>query len=83
MCEKQVFEAACSWLQYDPGKRLDRACAVLQEVRLVLLERAFLENVVLKSEYFRTCPKCQLLISKAMRLKQEETAQGEEWSISS
>jgi len=72
MSENQVFEAACSWLQYDPGKRLDRACVILQNIRLVLLERAFLENVVLKSEYFRTCPKCQLLISKAMRVKQEE-----------
>lgn len=69
MSEAQVFEAACSWLQYDPGKRLDRSCVILQNIRLALLERHFLENVVLKSEYFRTCHKCQLLISKAITVK--------------
>ena len=71
MSENQVFEAACSWLQYDPGKRMDRACNILQNIRLALLESSYLENVVLKSEYFRTCPKCQLLISKAIRTKQD------------
>ncbi|GFO44811.1 kelch-like protein 17 [Plakobranchus ocellatus] len=71
MSENQVFEAACSWLQYDPGKRMDRACNILQNIRLALLESSYLENVVLKSEYFRTCPKCQLLIAKAIRTKQD------------
>ncbi|BFZ20955.1 hypothetical protein BsWGS_23995 [Bradybaena similaris] len=71
MSEAQVFEAACSWLQYDPGKRLCRASVILQNIRLALLECKYLENVVLKSEYFRTCPKCQLLISKAIRMKMD------------
>ncbi|RUS88789.1 hypothetical protein EGW08_003419 [Elysia chlorotica] len=71
MSENQVFEAACSWLQYDPGKRLERSCSILQDIRLALLESSYLENIVLKSEYFRTCPKCQLLIAKAIRTKQD------------
>ncbi|XP_046374616.1 kelch-like protein 12 [Haliotis rufescens] len=74
MTESQVFEAASAWLQWDPVCRLDKACTVLQNIRLALLELPYLENVVLKSEFFRTCPKCQLFISKAIRTKQDLTA---------
>lgn len=69
----QVFEAACQWLRYDPQSRQQNACRILQNIRLALLDLPFLENVVLKSEFFRTCPQCQLLISNAIRTKQDQS----------
>ncbi|PVD31908.1 hypothetical protein C0Q70_07334 [Pomacea canaliculata] len=71
--ENQVFEAACQWLRYDPQSRQQNACRILQNIRLALLDLPFLENVVLKSEFFRTCPQCQLLISNAIRTKQDQS----------
>ncbi|XP_050407807.1 kelch-like protein 1 [Patella vulgata] len=72
--EHQVFDAACAWIQYDPANRSHFACAVLKNIRLALLDLSYLENVVLKSEYFHTCAKCQLVISKAIRTQQDNVA---------
>ncbi|MCB4781532.1 MAG: kelch motif-containing protein, partial [Sulfurovum sp.] len=47
------------------------ACKILQNIRLALLDLPFLENIVLKSEFFHTCEQCQLLISKAICTKQD------------
>ena len=71
MSELQVFEAAYTWLKYDPVSRSDSACNVLKHIKLGLLELPMLENVVLKSDFFRTCPKCQAVISAAIRCQYE------------
>ncbi|KAK3087232.1 hypothetical protein FSP39_003402 [Pinctada imbricata] len=64
--EQQVMEAVSTWLQWDPANRLHFACNVLQYVKLPLLELSYLENVVVQLEFVKNCPKCQLLISKAI-----------------
>ncbi|KAL5014948.1 hypothetical protein ScPMuIL_009218 [Solemya velum] len=74
MSERQVFEAICYWIQWDPRSRTDTACRLLQNTKLALLDLSYLENAVLKSEFFQNCPKCQLLISKAVSVKQDTTA---------
>ena len=71
MSETQVFEAAYSWLQWDCSSRAESACNVLKHIKLGLLDAQTLENVVLKSDFFRTCPKCQAIISMAMRCRYE------------
>ncbi|ESO83202.1 hypothetical protein LOTGIDRAFT_179800 [Lottia gigantea] len=72
--EHQVFEAACAWIQYDPVGRSHCACAILQNIRLALLDLTYLENIVIKSEFFNNCAKCQLVISKAIRTQQDNVA---------
>ena len=72
MSETQVFEAAYSWLQWSCS-RAESACNVLKHIKLGLLEPQTLENVVLKSDFFRTCPKCQAIISMAMRCRYERS----------
>ncbi|KAK7489369.1 hypothetical protein BaRGS_00019313 [Batillaria attramentaria] len=71
--ENQVFEAACAWIRHDTRTRQYCACRILQNIRLALLDLPFLENVILKSEFFRTCEQCQLLISKAIRTRQDSS----------
>ncbi|KAL3889896.1 hypothetical protein ACJMK2_002216 [Sinanodonta woodiana] len=74
MSETQVYEAACTWLQWDPKNRAESACNVLSTIRLGLLELPYLENIVLKSDFFRTCAKCQAMISNAIRSYYERTS---------
>ncbi|KAL4217716.1 hypothetical protein ACF0H5_022457 [Mactra antiquata] len=71
MSESQVFDAAYSWLKYDTKSRQQSACNVLKHIKLGLLELPMLENVVIKSDFFRTCHKCQSLISSAIRCQYE------------
>lgn len=71
MSESQVFEAAFTWLKYDIKSRTESACNVLKHIKLGLLELPMLENVVIKSDFFRTCHKCQALISSAIRCQYE------------
>ncbi|XP_052761397.1 kelch-like ECH-associated protein 1 [Mya arenaria] len=70
MSESQVFDAAYSWLTYDKS-RTESACNILKHIKLGLLELPMLENVVIKSDFFRTCHKCQSLISSAIRSQYE------------
>ncbi|OWF38510.1 kelch-like protein 3 [Mizuhopecten yessoensis] len=72
--EHQVLEAVCGWLQGDEQNRTPVACNLLQYVKLPLLGLNYLENVVLKFEFVKNCPKCQLLISKAINMHHDETA---------
>ena len=72
--EQQVMEAVSTWLQWDPTNRYPCACNIIQYVKLPLLERTFLENVVVQSEFVKNCPKCQLLISKAITAHHDENS---------
>ena len=72
--ELQVLEAVCLWLQWDLKNRSPVACNLLQHVKLALLDFHHLENVVLQFEFVKTCPKCQLLISKAITTQHDEKA---------
>jgi hypothetical protein len=74
MTEQQVVESVCKWLQWDPHNRTDYACYLLPHVKLALIELPYLENILLKSEFFRTCPKCQLLLSKAISAQHDGIA---------
>lgn len=71
MSESQVFEAAYTWLKHDIKSRTESACNVLKHIKLGLLELPMLENVVIKSDFFRTCHNCQALISAAIRCQYE------------
>jgi len=69
-----VLEAVCRWLGKDELNRTPVACNLLQHVKLPLLDINYLENVVLKFEFVKNCPKCQLLISKAINVCHDDTA---------
>ena len=70
MSEAQVFDAAYTWLTYDKS-RTESACNILKHIKLGLLELPMLENIVIKSDFFRTCHKCQALVSSAIRCQYE------------
>lgn len=72
--ENQILEAVCNWLQWDSEKRSENSCQLLQHVKMPLLDLTYLENVLLKSEFVKNCPKCQLLISKAITIHHDDSA---------
>ena len=67
--ENEVFEAALQWVSSRPEVRANCMCRLLQQVRLPLLDINYLQNVVLRTEYVRTCAKCQNLVANAIRIK--------------
>lgn len=50
------------------------ACTVLKNVRLALLDTAYLENVVLRTQFVQNCAKCQNLVANAIRTKSDNMA---------
>lgn len=69
--EHQVFEAACHWLQRNLINQSHIACRFLQAIKLTLLDMEYLENIVRQSEWVRDCPKCQVQVSRALLMKQD------------
>ena len=72
--ERQVLEAAMSWIEASPINRIPDTAAILQHIRFALLDMEYLENVVLQTDFIRSCPKCQNIVAKAMRIKSDNNA---------
>ena len=56
--EIEVFEAVVRWVDHDEKFRAAAMCELLKMVRLPLLSRQALENVVRNNKFCRSCPAC-------------------------
>ncbi|XP_074656230.1 kelch-like protein 12 [Tubulanus polymorphus] len=72
--EEQIFEAAMSWIDWDPLRRAPNVCRVLPHVKLAHLDRDYLEERVVRADFVRACSKCQNVIAMAMRVKTDNNA---------
>lgn len=72
--ENQVLEATLSWIHADSENRTRNACHILQYVKLALIDLSYLENIVLKLDFVKSCLKCQQLIGNAIALHYDQSA---------
>ncbi|XP_064652779.1 kelch-like protein 12 isoform X2 [Lineus longissimus] len=72
--EEQIFEAVVTWVEIDPTRRESLACTILPNIKLALLELQYLEEVVVRTNFIRNCPKCQNIVAVAHRMKMDNNA---------
>ena len=69
-----MFEAVAAWVETDPTREIESACRVLMHTRLALLDPPYLENIVLRTDFVRNCPKCQNTVAMALHTKNDNNA---------
>ena len=77
-CERQVLEAALAWIEVDPTQRSNFACDIIRNIRLVLLERSYIEEFVLQTPVVRNCAQCQCFVAAAVQMKNEGDEKSDE-----
>ena len=70
--EIEIFNAADSWIQYDPNKRSKFAIELIKLVRLSLLSSAALDSLLVSRNSFSKCLKSKEYIKNANKIEKQK-----------
>uniref|UniRef100_A0A8C5H0T6 Kelch like family member 10 n=1 Tax=Gouania willdenowi TaxID=441366 RepID=A0A8C5H0T6_GOUWI len=66
--ESEVYESVLRWINYRPEERQGDISTLLPKVRLGLMDKRFVRDIVLNNDVVKTNPESHLLVSETLRV---------------